>query len=137
MYEMILSACSTKEEGIWRDHLKSCIAAENSALADGNLSTLKFQSCLALDMRSIGKAFGKPGSFIRRMSVHRTATLGPSTDINQVIIKNTQAPQDDPDNQSSTSLSIARSQSVMTPSHVPTLAPRRADRVRLETALAD
>lgn len=88
-------------------------------------------------MKSIGKAFGKAGSFVRRMSVHRSATLGPTTDMNQVIIKNSQAIKDVLDHPSTVSLPIPRSQSVMTPSHVQTLAPRRSDRSRLETLLVD
>lgn len=87
-------------------------------------------------MKSISAAFGKPGSFVRRMSVHRSATVGPNTDLNQVMIKNTQAVKETMTTSNAT-LQLPRSQSTATPSHVQTLAPRRVDRIRLESLLVD
>ena len=137
MYEVILTACSALEADIWRQLLSERIEVQAEAVAVGSSNVFELHSPLAAEMRSVGKAFGKPGSFIRRMSVHRTATVGPTTDLNQVIIKNTQAAKEAIESSSHTSLQIPRSQSVATPSHVPTLAPRRADRVRLEGLLTD
>lgn len=137
MYEVIMTACSTMEADVWRKQLGSKIETQTQAVAEGVSSAFELQSPLTSEMRSVGKAFGKPGSFVRRMSVHRAATVGPNTDLNQVIIKNTQAVKEAVDNASNTSLQIPRSQSVATPSHVQTLAPRRADRIRLESLLSD
>lgn len=141
MYELIITACSIVESQVWREHLARRIETQTSAVAQGLSNVFELQSPLLSDMRSIGKAFGKPGSFVKRMSVHRTATVGPTTDLNQVIIKNTQAVKEALDtsssNASASSLHIPRSQSVVTPSHVQTLAPRRADRARLEALLSD
>jgi hypothetical protein len=137
MYEVILTACSAVEAEVWRTQLASRIEAQSQAVANGTSNVFELHSPLIMEMRSVGKAFGKPGSFVRRMSVHRTATVGPTTDLNQVIIKNTQSAKEALDNSSNTSLQIPRSQSVATPSHVQTLAPRRADRVRLEGLLSD
>lgn len=141
MYEVILTACSIIEAQVWREHLSSRIEKQTHAVAHGLSNVFELHSPLLSEMRSIGKAFGKPGSFVKRMSVHRTATVGPTTDLNQVIIKNTQAVKEalDPTstNASAGSLQIPRSQSVATPSHVQTLAPRRADRGRLEALLSD
>ncbi|KAK5159655.1 hypothetical protein LTR04_004923 [Oleoguttula sp. CCFEE 6159] len=137
MFELILTACSAKEEEQWRKHLNQRITKEVQDYSEGHYSTQDTLSSLKLGLRSIGTAFGKPQGFVRRMSFHRAATLGPKTLANQVIIKNTQAVNDVKDNSSTTHLPIGRSQSVQTPSHVPTLAPRRIDRVRLETALKD
>lgn len=137
MYEVILTACSATEADVWRQHLNSRIESQAIAVAEGSTNVFELHSPLITEMRSVGKAFGKPGSFVRRMSVHRTATVGPTTDLNQVIIKNTQGVKEAIDNISHTSLQIPRSQSVATPSHVQALAPRRADRVRLESLLAD
>ena len=137
MYEIIMTACSAVEADVWKSQIASRIETQVQAVADGSSNVLELHSPLIAEMRSVGKAFGKPGSFVRRMSVHRTATVGPTTDLNQVIIKNTQSQKEALDNSSSTSLQIPRSQSVATPSHVQTLAPRRADRIRLEGLLSD
>lgn len=137
MYEFILTACSAVEADAWRRQMNARIEAQAQATCEGSENVFELQSPLVSEMRSVGKAFGKPGSFVRRMSVHRTATVGPTTDLNQVIIKNTQGVKEVLDNSSHTSLQIPRSQSVVTPSHVQTLAPRRADRVRLESVLSD
>lgn len=137
MYELIMTACSAVEAEVWRKHIAVGVHAQSQAVADGKTNVFELQSPLAAEMKSIGKAFGKPGSFVRRMSVHRTATVGPTADLNQVIIKNTQAVKEVQENASQTSLQIPRSQSLATPSHIQTLAPRRAERHRLEAILFD
>ncbi|KAK3683238.1 hypothetical protein LTR37_020413 [Vermiconidia calcicola] len=137
MYEVILTACSALEAEVWRQNIAMRIESQAQAVAVGSTNLFELHSPLVVEMRSVGKAFGKPGSFVRRMSVHRTATVGPMTDLNQVIIKNTQSAKEAVENASSTPLQIPRSQSVATPSHVQTLAPRRAERVRLEGLLSD
>lgn len=141
MFEIIATACSAVESQVWREHLARSIETRTLAVTQGLSNVFELHSPLTSDMRSIGKAFGKPGSFVKRMSVHRTATVGPTTDLNQVIIKNTQAVKEALEsastNASASSLHIPRSQSVATPSHVQTLAPRRADRARLEAILSD
>jgi hypothetical protein len=137
MFEIVMVACSGPECDAWRKHINDGIEVQAKAVADGLTNVFELHSPLTAEMKSVGKAFGKPGSFIRRMSVRRTATVGPTTDLNQVIIKNTQSAKEAVDNSSNTSLQIPRSQSVATPSHVQTLAPRRAERVRLENLLSD
>jgi hypothetical protein len=94
-------------------------------------------SSLSLDIKSIGPVFGHADSLVRRMSVHRAATLGSKTHLTQVIIKNTQAQKSpEPPSPFAPNL-VTRSQSHLSANHVPTLAPRRAERMRLETALED
>lgn len=141
MYELIMTACSEIEAETWRAGLAQAIAAQTTAVAAGKSNIVQLQSPLTNEMRSIGAAFGKPGSFARRMSVHRSQTVGPMTHLNQVIIKNTQAVKDALNNQprqyAGQPRVLPRSQSVATPSHVQTLAPRRCDRARIESLLAD
>lgn len=137
MYEMVFTACSAPEKDAWLQRIADKVGAQSQAVAEGAANIFELHSPIVAEMRSIGKAFGKPGSFVRRMSVRRTATVGPMTDLNQVIIKNTQAVKETLENSSTASLPIERSQTVATPSHVQTLAPRRADRVRLEALLSD
>ena len=94
-------------------------------------------SSLSLDIKSIGPVFGHADSLVRRMSVHRAATLGSKTHMAQVIIKNTQAQKiPEPPPTFAPNL-VTRSQSHMSSNHVPTLVPRRAERIRLEVALED
>lgn len=137
MFELVFAACSAAEEIAWRYQISNRIATETKQLADCQVAPPEMMSPLTSELRSIGKAYGKPGGFVRRLSVHRSATLGPMSDANQVIIMQTQAPKDDSTNSSTSSLPIPRSASVMTPSHVPTLAPMRQERIKLETLLAD
>jgi hypothetical protein len=58
--------------------------------------------------------------------------VGPMSGLCQVIIKNTNAFKE-----SALSASINRSQSLLTTNRIPVLAPSRAERIRLETLLAD
>lgn len=132
-----MAACSAAEENAWRDRLSGRITAEMQHVAESQTSPIELRSPLSDEMRSTGKAYGKPSGFIRRLSIQRTATLGPTTDLNQVIIKHTQALKESSNNSSTSSLPIPRSNSVMTPSHVPTLAPLRNARIKLELALSD
>jgi len=137
LFEVLLVACSATEAGAWRDRICGRIAVETKHLAEGRTVPIEINSPLTDDMRSVGKAYGRCNEFTRRLSVHRAATLGPTTDLNQVMIKNTQAAKEAPDNVSTSSLPIPRSQSVATPSHIPVLTPRRTDRIQLEHILAD
>ena len=94
-------------------------------------------SSLTLDIKSIGSVFGHADSLVRRMSVHRAATLGSKQNMTQVIIKNTQAQKaPEPPPPFAPNL-VTRSQSHMSSNNIPTLTPRRAERIRLETALED
>lgn len=136
MFELILAACSAAEERVWRDRMSGRIAVETRNLAEGHAAP-ELSSPLTNELRDIGKAYGKPGGFVRRLSVQRASTLGPHPDPNQVIIKYTDALRDESNNASTASLPIPRSQSVTTPSHVPTLAPMRQARIKLEGMLAE
>lgn len=128
-----MSACSDEEEEQWKNHIRTRIETESRDVVEGLVSP--FVS-FPPELKSLGPAFEANGSFTRRKSIHRAATLGTKTNLHQVIIKNTHA-QKPGNNESESSLPVFRSQSHMSSGHVPTLAPRRAERIRLETALAD
>lgn len=134
MYELIMRACSHVEESVWRDRLAGRIAVEAQHVAEGHSTPIDLQSPLTRDIRGFGKAYSKARGFVRRLSVQRTATLGPMTDSNQVIIMHTSAPNDDLNNSSTSSLP-GRSKSLPTTSGVPILAPMRAERIKVEAAL--
>ncbi|EMD87104.1 hypothetical protein COCC4DRAFT_82097 [Bipolaris maydis ATCC 48331] len=137
LHEMILTACSSVEEEAWKNQLRERIVYETHDFVEGQSTMQDMFTSITLDLKSIGPVFGHANSLVRRMSVHRAATLGTKTNTNQVIIKNTQA-QKFPD--SSPPLSpgmVARSQSHLSPNHIPALVPRRAERIRLEHILED
>jgi hypothetical protein len=137
LHEIILSGCSAPEEEVWKKKLRERIVCETQDFVEGQSTMQDMFSSLSLDIKSIGPVFGYADSLVRRMSVHRAATLGSKQHVTQVIIKNTQAqkiPQPPP---TFSPNSVTRSQSHLSANHVPTLAPRRAERIRLETALED
>ncbi|KAI1356308.1 hypothetical protein F5Y01DRAFT_323774 [Xylaria sp. FL0043] len=131
LYEMIMTACSPKEETEWR-----------MRLSDARQSGPHEQACPAfyssnsLHIKSLGTVFRKPGSVARRLSIHRATTIGPKSPLCQVVLKNTSTVKDTtPTNLPS---AINRSQSLLTTnSRIPVLAPSRAERARLEALLAD
>ncbi|KAI0125898.1 hypothetical protein BJ170DRAFT_453118 [Xylariales sp. AK1849] len=131
LYEMIMTACTSKEEVEWRTRLADSIPGEVLDHAERPLC-----STLSLNIKSLGTVFGKPGTVARRLSIHRATTVGPKSPLYQVILKNTTTMRDPP---SATSGSpFNRSLSLLTTnSRIPILAPSRGDRARLEALLAD
>ncbi|KAI0442464.1 Dbl homology domain-containing protein [Xylaria telfairii] len=131
LYEMIMTACSQKEEMEWRTHLSNVKQYGNR-----EQSGSAFHSLNSLHIKSLGTVFRKPGSVARRLSIHRATTIGPKSSLCQVVLRNTSTAQD----ATSTDIpsSINRSQSLLTTnSRIPVLAPPRAERARLEALLAD
>ncbi|KAI8933545.1 hypothetical protein NX059_009282 [Plenodomus lindquistii] len=137
LHEIMLSGCSVLEEEVWKKQLRERIVYETHDFVEGQSTMQDMFTSLSLDIKSLGPVFGHANSIVRRMSVHRAATLGAKTHTSQVIIKNTQA-QKTPEMPPTFSPSmITRSQSHSSSNFVPTLAPRRAERIRLEAALED
>ncbi|KAF2006591.1 Rho guanyl nucleotide exchange factor [Amniculicola lignicola CBS 123094] len=137
LHEVIVSACSSQEEEIWKKRLRERIVCETHDFVEGQPNMQDMFSSLSLDLKSIGPVFGHADNLIRRMSVHRAATLGSKMHMTQVIIKNTQAQKSPEPPPTFAPNSVSRSQSHMSTNHIPTLAPRRAERIRLETALEE
>lgn len=133
----MFSACSQMEEDAWRANIRERIIVENHNFSEGH-STVHDLFCSApTDLRPIGSVIGPPESLARRISMRRAATLGPSrAAIRQVIIKNTQAERQSVEMYHGDAVP-GRSQSFLSVGHIPTIAPRRAERIRLETLLAD
>ncbi|KAH6997555.1 hypothetical protein BKA56DRAFT_469162 [Ilyonectria sp. MPI-CAGE-AT-0026] len=128
LYELIMTACSSKEEVEWRERLCRLIGQEPDA-RDPNL-----YNSLSLNMKSLGTVFGRPGTIARKISIHRATTVGPKSPLCQVVLKNTSIAA----NRVPSPTSINRSQSLLTTnSRIPVLAPSRSERTRLEILLAD
>ncbi|KAK4251910.1 hypothetical protein C7999DRAFT_37281 [Corynascus novoguineensis] len=134
LYELILTACSPKEELEWRARLRSSPQTEGFD-GQGQMQSDVF-SFLALNIKALGTVFRKPGTMARKVSIHRATTIGPKTPLYQVILKNASAAKEVPI--VSSNPSINRSQSLLTTnSRIPVVAPARAERARLEAMLAD
>lgn len=137
LHEIILSACSVQEEETWKQQLGERIVCETHDFVEGQSTMQDNFTSLSLDIKSIGPVFGHNDSLVRRMSVHRAATMGSKQHTTQVIIKNTQAQKIPEPPPPFAPNAVTRSQSHLSVNHIPTLAPRRAERIRLETALEE
>ncbi|KAH7326485.1 hypothetical protein B0I35DRAFT_136518 [Stachybotrys elegans] len=131
LYEIILTACTAKEEMEWRTRLSLPLKDDPEALLSFTFETID------MDIKSLGTVFGKPGTIARRISIQRATTVTPKSSLAQVVLKNTSVARDHAALSSSSS-AIYRSQSLLTTNHrVPILAPPRSERARLEALLAD
>ncbi|OAL39011.1 hypothetical protein AYO20_01762 [Fonsecaea nubica] len=134
LHEFILSACSSIEEGVWRGGLQNKVAPGRGM--DEVLNQIP--SSISLSLRSLGQVYIQQSSTLsRNPSVQRAATVGNRANICQVIIRNTNNPQDLHEFRQPSSSAINRSQSHMTSNRVVVLAPKRSERARLESTLSD
>ncbi|KAL1901713.1 hypothetical protein Cpir12675_000220 [Ceratocystis pirilliformis] len=132
LFEFILTACSPKEELEWKSRLKSRI---NMNLEWKDAPALNQSSFLDLEVKSLGAIFGKPGTVSHRISIHRASTIGPKSQMCQVILKNTCVLKEA---KATNGTSINRSHSLLASNNrIAVLAPTRAERARLETMLSD
>lgn len=141
LYEIMVSACSAREEEVWKSNLNDRLKVE-SLEADGRQTkSPNLYSSLSLDIKVSGSVFGYPGTLARRLSVRRATTTGVNNWLAQVIIRNTHALRESMEAATSASgpypPSVNRSQSLLSTARIPVLAPRRAERIRLEQTLAD
>lgn len=152
LYEIIMTACSPKEEMEWRSRLDR---AGNTVEDVRDMSVF---GSLELEMKSLGSVFGKPGkrdryddylattvysngrgsgTSARRLSIQRATTVASKAPLYQVVLKNTSFVRDGAAT-STSGLAINRSQSLLTTNtRLPVLTPSRGDRARLEALLSD
>lgn len=133
-HEIILSACSEKEEEVWKSQVGARLTAEAVEYCEGRRNAPSNVAISRLDIKAIGLGYGAFPNFSRRASIQRAATLGQKSSLQQVVIKNTEAQKY---TGSSSSASMMRSHSHMSPNNIKILAPRRVDRSKLESAVAD
>ncbi|KAF2721309.1 hypothetical protein K431DRAFT_312600 [Polychaeton citri CBS 116435] len=133
MYEIILAACSAKEFQVWHRSLSTRIVHQGRP---DTAQRLPLASPLKTRMRSVGKSYGSVSSFVRRMPIERSTSVGQISGRYQISIKNTWN-REVGDSASTPTLRILRSQSVANPGHIEMLAPLRDDRRAIEAALFD
>ncbi|KAJ4272288.1 hypothetical protein NW762_000999 [Fusarium torreyae] len=131
LYELVMTACSSKEEIEWRSRLNQPCGSEL------NVRAATLQIFLSLDIQSLGAVFGRPGTIARSLSVRQTAIAGSDLSSCHFILKNTSARRPSTGSAGS-AIGLNRSQSLLsTKARTPVLAPSRSERARLEILLAD
>lgn len=137
LYEIIFCACSIREEEQWRAELLETPFMENQGQAKSDPVLTFGPSVLPLDIKALGYVFGQPGTLTRRQSIQRAATVKWRKNGLQVIIKNTNSLKDIGESPVSGLDSLSRSQSLPSTNRVPILAPKRAERQRMEQIMSD
>lgn len=136
LYELILCACSRKEEEQWKSKLVDHSRSECWRQVDEHAIMPPLYSILDLQMKSLGHAFGLPGTLSRRLSIQRAATVNPRSGTQHVMIRNTNALSGVAGSHDESQDVMGRSQSLMSTNRIPILTPRRSDRTRLEHVLS-
>ncbi|KAL2271188.1 hypothetical protein VTJ83DRAFT_559 [Remersonia thermophila] len=140
LYELMLTACSPKEELEWRSRLSQSSSAPPSD--DQEPAEVEGYTAHSMHIKTLGTVYRKSGTHSGKLSIHRAATIGPKPPICQVILKNTSGGAKKqvtpPPSPSSSPAPISRSQTIPSPTaRVAVIAPPRAERARLEALLAD
>ncbi|KAG4294743.1 hypothetical protein FPRO06_01328 [Fusarium proliferatum] len=130
LYEVVMTACTSREENEWRTRLQQPLCLEPVGRSPG------LQIFLSLDIQSLGTVFGRPGSIARSLSTYQASVGSPESSLCHVILKNTSTMK------SSSGISsvagLHRSQSLLsTKVRTPVLVPSRSERARLEVLLSD
>lgn len=136
LYEMIFCACTSREEQQWRHDLNERSCNTEDELEQDSLP-ISGHSLLSLDIKTLGFVFGQPGTLTRRQSIQRAATVNSRRNGHQVIIKNTNSLKENGEPPAPEPECLSRSQSLLSTHRIPILAPKRAERQRIETAMAD
>lgn len=136
LYEMIFCACTSREEQQWRNDLHERSRESEDETKKGSWPT-SGQSVLSLDIKTLGFVFGQPGTLTRRQSIQRSATVNSRRSGHQVIIKNTNSLKESGESPAPEPDCLSRSQSLLSTHRIPILTPKRAERQRIENAMAD
>lgn len=135
LYDLIFCACTAREENQWKTTLQE--RSNTKKINRDWRRNISFEnSALYLEVRALGPVFGQPGTLMHRQSIQRAATLNSRKQGCQVIIKNTSSIKQREDPPMTIPETVGRSQSFLSTYKIPILAPGRADRQRIEQAMA-
>ncbi|KAG5791850.1 hypothetical protein H9Q69_009106 [Fusarium xylarioides] len=130
LYEVVMTACTSREENEWRTRLQQPLCLEPVDRSPG------LQIFLSLDIQSLGTVFGRPGSIARSLSTHQASVGSSESSLCHVILKNTSTMKSS--SGISSGAGLHRSQSLLsTKVRTPVLVPSRSERARLEVLLSD
>lgn len=136
LYEIIFCACTLRESEQWRNDLHER-SRDSEGETEKDSLPASGQSVLSLDIKTLGFVFGQPGTLTRRQSIQRSATVNSRRNGHQVIIKNTNSPKGSGEPPGFELECLSRSQTLLSTHRVPVLAPKRAERQRIETTMSD
>lgn len=135
IYEVLVSACSAKEEAVWRKQILERASAESRDYHEYSSTNLDLFASMNSDVKPIGTIFGRPGTLARHQSLHRSGS-DPKSDVVNVIIKNTHALSEVICSHPSIP-SLNRSVSVLSMNRVTIFSPKRSERASIEVKLVD
>lgn len=135
IYEVLVSACSAKEEAVWRKQILDRASAESRDYHEYSSTNLDLFASMNSDVKPIGTIFGRPGTLARHQSLHRSES-DPKSDVVNVIIKNTHALSEVICSHPSVP-SLNRSVSVLSMNRVTIFSPKRSERTSIEAKLVD
>lgn len=135
IYEVLVSACSAKEEAVWRKQILERASAESRDYHEYSSTNLDLFASMNSDVKPIGTIFGRPGTLSRHQSLHRSGS-DPKSDVVNVIIKNTHALSEVICSHPSIP-SLNRSVSVLSMNRVMIFSPKRSERASIEVKLVD
>lgn len=135
IYEVLVSACSVKEEVAWRKNILDRASAESRDYHEYSSTNLDLFASMNSDVKPIGTIFGRPGTLARHQSLHRSGS-DPKSDVVNVIIKNTHALSEVICSYPSAP-SLNRSVSVLSMNRVTIFSPKRSERTSIEAKLVD
>lgn len=135
IYEVLVSACSAKEEAVWRKQILDRASAESRDYHEYSSTNLDLFASMNSDVKPIGTIFGRPGTLARHQSLHRSGS-DPKSDVANVIIKNTHALSEVICSHPSAP-SLNRSVSVLSMNRVTIFSPKRSERTSIEAKLVD
>lgn len=137
LFELLISACSAVEEEQWTKHLTEFIRNKGTYNHEPYNNNSELQSSIGLDLKPLQTMYTQAQGLARRISIRRAATMGPGSQMTQVVVRNTHSGDLMPFGSSTASLPIARSPSLLSGKHIAVLTPRRYERIQLELALGD
>ncbi|KAL8831633.1 MAG: hypothetical protein Q9191_000747 [Dirinaria sp. TL-2023a] len=136
LYEIMFCACSSQEEEQWKQHIGEYSAKADQRQTEDDLISPLTYAIMELDMKSYGQVFRRKYPLNRRLSIQRAATI-PRSSAYHVLIRNTSVPNGHRDRNVSPADSVGRSQSLQSSNRLPSLAPNRTERIRMEHQLAN
>lgn len=136
LFELILTACSEKEEVQWKKNLLKQVDISRHRPSEA-MPDIRRYFTTTLELKPLGTMVGQPNNPTRRSSIHGSLTMTMCPEIVHLIVKGTRAPPHPGQVPKPEEPVVTRSQSLMITDRTAILAPKRQERVRIERSLSD